>query len=94
MMATSRIAELASIIKENTSLVESYFASNGIPTPTFDTDASPKNLLEAAIAKPRQAILEATDELHALMQGPAGVLAGQSVRAKYKLRFSIVALTL
>lgn len=82
-MATSRIAELASIITENTALVDSYIASNGHPTPTFDADAPPRLLLEAAIAKPRQAILEATDELHALMQGPIGIITGQSVRAKH-----------
>ncbi|KAI4252736.1 MAG: hypothetical protein LQ352_004114 [Teloschistes flavicans] len=69
-MATSRITELAAIIDTNTKQVDHYLASKGLPSPSFDPDSPPGTLLDNHITTSRQAILSATDELHALMQGP------------------------
>lgn len=78
-MAASRIAELSSIIKENTSLVDDYFASRGLPSISFDPDAAPGLQSDPAIRQHRQAIIAATDELHALMQGPMKFISSHLV---------------
>lgn len=74
MMVTSRISELASIIAANTAEIDLYTASEALPSPSFDADSPPKLLFHPRVAAFRQAILEATDELHALMLGPVGIL--------------------
>ena len=73
-MAPQRLAELSSIIAANTAKLEEIIASQGLVYPSFEA-ALPSELLKdhQAIAA-RQSILEATDELHALMLGPAGIL--------------------
>ncbi|MCJ1463377.1 hypothetical protein MMC07_001984 [Pseudocyphellaria aurata] len=73
-MASSRIVALASIITSNTAQVNDYLSSHGLPAPSFDPNVPPSFLEEKPIVACRQAILEATDELHALMLGPAGVI--------------------
>ena len=74
IMAPQRLGELSSIIAANTAKLEEIVTSEGLSYPSFDA-ALPSGLLkdEEAIAA-RQSILEATDELHALMLGPAGIL--------------------
>lgn len=79
-MAASRIAELASIIASNTAEIDEYLSSRGLPTPSFDADVAPRFLDEKPIAACRQAILEATDELHSLMLGPIGIFLIPAVR--------------
>lgn len=69
-MATSRIAELSSLIAHNTADVKNHLEADGLPCPTFDVDQPPMLVHNPKIAAARQAILEATDELHALMLGP------------------------
>lgn len=73
-MATSRISELASIIAAHTAEIDLYTASEALPSPSFDADSPPRLLFHPRVAASRQAILEATDELHALMLGPVGIL--------------------
>lgn len=73
-MVTSRISELASIIAAKTAEIDLYTASETLPSPSFDADSPPKLLFHPRVAASRQAILEATDELHALMLGPVGIL--------------------
>lgn len=84
-MTVTRIAQLASTIQASTIKINDYLASNGLPTPSFDPDSPPKFLSETSIAASRQAILEATDELHALMLGPIGMLTTPSVRLTHEL---------
>ena len=79
-MARSRIAELASIIATNTKHIDVYLSSEGLPTPSFDADSPPRLLLDSRVMAQRQAILEATDELQALMLGPVGILTTIPVR--------------
>lgn len=79
VMSTTRIGELTSIIAANTAKVDEYLASQGLPTPSFNADAPPKLVFQGPVATYRQAILDATDELHALMLGPIGILTSPAV---------------
>ena len=69
-MTSSRIVELADSIQTNTSKVEKYLSSHGIPTPSFDIETPLEMDLPDDIEACRVAILEATDELHSLIVGP------------------------
>ena len=79
MMASSRIGELATIIATNTRQLDVYLAKEGLPSPSFDPDSPTGLLLNSEAIAYRQAILDATDELHALMQGPVEILTRQPV---------------
>ena len=78
-MATSRIGELAAIIATNTRQLDTYLAKQGLPSPSFDPNSPAGLLLSSDVIAYRQAILDATDELHALMQGPIDILTRQPV---------------
>ncbi|KAL8819567.1 MAG: hypothetical protein Q9191_007708 [Dirinaria sp. TL-2023a] len=79
-MTSSRISELSAIIATHTKHVDEQLAAAGSPTPSFDADSPPRSLLDSRIVASRQAILAATDELHALMLGPVGTFTSQPVR--------------
>lgn len=83
-MSATRILELASMIATSTAAVNDYLTSQNLPSPSFDVDIPPRLVLEAKIAEHRQAILEATSELHALMQGPIEIITGLSVRSGFE----------
>lgn len=78
-----RIAELASIISANTAKIDDHLTANGFNEISFDENAGDV-LSGPGLAAARQAVLEATDELHALMLGPAGILTTPSVSARLK----------
>ena len=80
IMAASRISKLSTLIAARTAEVDAYLTSKDLPTPSFDAHSPPQTLLDDRIAAARQDILEATDELNALMLGPAGLLTTPSVR--------------
>lgn len=80
-MAASRMAELALLIATNTANIDTYLASKGLPTPSFDASQPAHLLNDNKVAAARRAVLEATDELHALMLGPIGILTSPPVRA-------------
>ncbi|KAL8821626.1 MAG: hypothetical protein Q9223_000369 [Gallowayella weberi] len=90
----TRITELAAIIADNTKHIDAHLASKGLLTPSFDPEFSAKALLDDEVTASRQAILEATDELHALVQGPVAMLTTQpwnswiSVQAIIKFRLA------
>ena len=73
-MGSSRISELAGIISVNTAKIDAYIAAEGLPYPSFDADSPPGLLLHPEVAALRQQTLDATDELHALILGPVGIL--------------------
>lgn len=83
-MTTSRISELASIIAAKATEIDVYTASETLPSPSSDADSPPRLLFHPRVAASRQTILEATDELHALMLGPVGILT-PSVGATFHL---------
>ena len=81
MMPPSRIAELASIISSNTSQVDDYVSTHNLPPLSFEPNGHLKqDTLPDTIQSAQHAILEATDELNALMLGPDGILRQQFVR--------------
>lgn len=79
-MGPSRVSELSSLIATHTAKIDAYLDSRDLPSPTFEPEQPLNVFFDEAIAISRQAILEATDELHALMLGPIGILTSPSVR--------------
>ena len=79
-MPSSRIVELASIITTKTSQVDDYLSTHGLPGLSFEpTRESQEHTLPESVQAAQNAVLEATDELHALMLGPMGILTAQLV---------------
>lgn len=79
-MPSSRIVELASIISSNTTQVDDYLSTHGLPPLSFEPNDEPQQYtLPDSIQAAQNAILEATDELHAHMLGPTGILRQQMV---------------
>lgn len=71
---TSRITELAAKISSGLQRIAEYLAANKLPPPSLDEDG-PVNLnLSAEIEGARSAVLNATAELQALLQGPDKLL--------------------
>ena len=70
----TRITELSSIISSATSKYDNYLSTHALPTPSFDPGAPPFLPLPSDVAEAKQIILEAADELHALVAGPLGTL--------------------
>ena len=81
--------ELAAIIATNTRQLDAYFAKEGLPSPSFDQNSPAGLLLNSDVVGYRQAILDATDELHALMQGPIDILSRQPVSIREPSSWSL-----
>ncbi|KAL8654749.1 MAG: hypothetical protein Q9226_003313 [Calogaya cf. arnoldii] len=77
LMIMTRMTELAAIITSNTERMDAHLAHRGLPSPSFEPESPPRALLEDGVIASRQAVLEATDELHALVQGPVELLTRQ-----------------
>lgn len=88
-MPPNRIAELATIIHNDTLKVDAYLTSEKLPTPSFDVSCPARLPLPPHIQTAQEAILEATDELTVLMQGPIRSIAGQAVRRPVNLLLTI-----
>jgi hypothetical protein len=73
-MSQSRIAELASAVAQHTNHVDSYLAENNLPHPSFDADGPVELGLPADIEQSRIAALQASQELHDLLQGPRDLI--------------------
>ena len=80
-MAPSRTSQLASTIASSASIVEEYLAKKGLPDLSFDAKNDSQLHHYSEISAQREAILQATEELHALMLGPKGILMSQPVSA-------------
>lgn len=79
---TTRIAELAALIGENTSIVDTYLKSHHLPTPSFDADGPltvPIPAQEKDIIQAQDIVIACTQELHNLMKGPTEMLMGIGV---------------
>ena len=71
-MTSTRIAELAVRIKENTFKVDEYMRCNGLPSPTFDEDGPVDFKIQSReIQEARAIAIDSTLELHQLLLGPA-----------------------
>ncbi|KAM7191681.1 6-hydroxytryprostatin B O-methyltransferase [Rhypophila sp. PSN 637] len=67
--ATARIIQLAQIISASVTKINEVLSIQGLPTPSFNEDL-PANILPAEGLDARDAILDATAELHDLLLGP------------------------
>lgn len=82
---TTRIAELAALISENTSIVDTYLKSHHLPTPSFNADGPPTVPIpanERAIVEAQDVVIASTQELHSLMKGPTEMLMGIGVSSQ------------
>ncbi len=77
-MPLSRIGELVLVIADKTADIDSKHKSTGLPTLSFSPQSS-SSLQQDNVAESRRSLLEATEELHALMLGPVGLLTSHSV---------------
>lgn len=76
----SRIRKLASLIEANTLRIDAHLTAEKLPFPSFDASYNGNAWTDEDISESLQVVLEATDELHALMLGPLGILTSPSVR--------------
>ena len=81
----SHIATLAAAIAENTQRIDKYLEDNDLPHPGFDADAPADLGLPPELEQARVAVLQATQELNDLLQGPRELLFNHHVRIAYKL---------
>ena len=75
--STDRITELAAIVSRNTEQISSYLGQHSLAPPSFDADA-PLDLPEV-LRSARKAVVEATEELKSLMQGPKEAIKSETV---------------
>ncbi|KAL9106098.1 MAG: hypothetical protein Q9227_008843 [Pyrenula ochraceoflavens] len=78
METPSRIAALANTIQDHTTILEAHFKSCGF-TPSFGIHNPPSIQLPDDVALSRNTVLEASDELQMLIQGPMGFLTSLHV---------------
>lgn len=88
-MASTKIAELAAQIQENTAKVDRYLQSRELPSPSFHEDGPVDfNIEDEKVQEAREIALDSSLELHQLLLGPAlclrPVLNGVSLQAIYK----------
>ncbi|KAI5859358.1 S-adenosyl-L-methionine-dependent methyltransferase [Durotheca rogersii] len=70
----SRIAELAAVVATHTQRIDSYLSEKGLPPPSFEADG-PKDLgLPPDLEQSRSLVLDASQELNDLLQGPRNLL--------------------
>lgn len=71
-MRSTRIADLAAQIQENTTKVDKYLRSKGLPSPSFDEDGPVDfGIEDEDVQNARETALDASLELHQLLLGPA-----------------------
>lgn len=71
-MSTTRILELAAIISSNTNAIDDYYQSNGLLSPSFDAKGS--TVIPMEVDSARDAVLDATMELHDLLLDPLDLM--------------------
>jgi len=76
----SRIAELSALVASHTKQIDDYLAKEGLPQPTFDASGPADLHLPPQLEKARVAVIQATQELNDLLQGPRELLFNHHVR--------------
>ena len=71
MPKLNRIRELAEAILSGVNAIDDYNEAKGLPSQTFEPTAPFEYDYPAEIESSKQTVLEASDELHALLAGPA-----------------------
>ncbi|KAI4859218.1 putative O-methyltransferase [Hypoxylon rubiginosum] len=83
----SRIAELAATVATHTNRIDNYLSEKGLPYPSFEADG-PSNLnLPPDIEKSRGVVLEASQELNDLLQGPRELIFNHTHNQLVYLKF-------
>lgn len=77
--APSHIANLAAAIAENTLRIDRYLADSDSPYPSFDAHAPVDLHLPPELEQARATVLQATQELNDLLQGPRDLLFNHHV---------------
>lgn len=75
----SRVAELAATVAQNTQLIDSYLADKDLPYPSFDATGPTDLGLPPDLDEARVAVLQATQELNDLLQGPRNLVENHQV---------------
>ncbi|KAL6704153.1 hypothetical protein ACN47E_008713 [Coniothyrium glycines] len=70
----SRIAELAAAVASHTKQIDEYLAEKGLPQPSFAADGPADLQLPPPLEQARAVVLQATQELNDLLQGPRELL--------------------
>ena len=83
----SRVAELACLIQEHTLAVEEFRRKAGLPMLSFDPITAIEPEMPQHIARSKQMVIEATDELQALMVGTDSIFH-QAIQVYSKPRAS------
>ncbi|KAK0712212.1 sterigmatocystin 8-O-methyltransferase [Apiosordaria backusii] len=74
---TTRIIQLAQTISKSVARINEILLAQGLPTPSFDEDA-PANYFPGEVSNARDAVLDATAELHDLLLGPLHLVKTQA----------------
>lgn len=76
----SRISELAAAVTTHTTKIDKFLAENSLQYPSFEADGPCELGLPPEIETSRAAVLEASQELNDLLQGPRELLFNHHVR--------------
>lgn len=76
----SCIAELAAAVAQHTQKIDNYLAANRLPYPSFDAYGPADLGLPPEIEQSRTTVLQASQELNDLLQGPRDLLFNHQVR--------------
>jgi hypothetical protein len=74
------IAELAATVAQHTQAIDTYLAENNLPYPSFDADGPADLGLPPDLELSRAIVLQASQELNDLLQGPRELLFNHHVR--------------
>jgi hypothetical protein len=75
----SRIAKLAAVVASHTKQIDDYLAEKALPEPSFDANGPVDLQLPPQLEQARAIVLQATQELNDLLQGPRELLFNHHV---------------
>jgi hypothetical protein len=75
----TRIAELAAVVASHTRQIDDYINTQGLPQPSFDTTGPAELQLPPQLEQARTIVLQATQELNDLLQGPRELIFNHHV---------------
>jgi hypothetical protein len=78
---SNRVSELTSIIADSTTKINAYLTLHGHGALSFDADVPPSAQRDKDFTTPRDAALEACNELQALLKGSIGAIMNRCVCA-------------
>ncbi|KAK0656883.1 putative O-methyltransferase [Cercophora newfieldiana] len=90
MASKTRIAELASIIQEKTTILDEYLAAQGLPSPSFDESYPAIVQLPDGLMAARDALTEASDELRSLVMGPVSSIYYEITKSSFFTSLGVI----